>query len=422
MKLITGLIIGFLSIAILVGVSSTVCLFYVLAAVDEVNGVVEERGAQLVALAHSSHALMELCEPVFTLDATRERFPDGFADPSGLSNNAAESAAHASHLIEWLDRYRTAADEQIERDNGQQMLRLAEELVDGLKESGSPQRRVLTAQSRESYEQLSGMITYAIDDESDELIAAKEAAASYRASAINWGVFVSGVAVLIASGLGLVVAWSINQSVSPLCVAAGRLERGEWGTRVVGRGAAEFRVLASAFNDMAAAVQATNLSLEKKIGELASTNDRLRHEQRERQRTSAALRRSEEQFRAVAETAQDAILCTDAEGRMIFANAAAESMFGYGPAELVHQPIGQIINHTLDELIQMSIDAPIVSGKKAVFEATGTVRAGDIVSLVLSLSDWRTDRGHFYTIIARRLDDHPSINPSAGMSNHRPTI
>lgn len=78
-------------------------------------------------------------------------------------------------------------------------------------------------------------------------------------------------------------------------------------------------------------------------------------------------------------------------------------------------------NKNSDGLI-VSIAAPSVSGKKAVFEATGTVRAGEIISLVLPLSDWRTDRGRFYTIIARRLDDHPSINPSAGICDHRPTI
>ena len=416
MKLITGLVLGFFSIAILVGVSSTVGLLYVLAAVNEVNSAVEERGAQLVALAHSSHALMALCEPAYT---RRERFGGGLADPGGLSDDARGGAAHAAHLIEWLTRYGAAADEQAERDNGRRMLRLAEQLVDRLQESGLSQRLVLSEHSRESYEQLVTMITRAIDDESEELVATQQAAASHRASAVKWGVSVSVAAVLIASGLGLSMAWSINRSVSPLCEAAGRLERGEWDTRVASRGATEFRVLASAFNDMAAAIQETNHSLEQKVDELAAANGRLEYEKQERQRTSAALRRSEEQFRAVAETAQDAILCTDSRGRMIFTNDATELMFGYDPAELIHQPIGQIINHTLDELVQMSIDSPMVLGNHSIFEATGTTRAGDVISLELSLSDWRTDHGHFYTVIARRLDDHPSTTSSKDRGSRR---
>ncbi|MHB8884528.1 MAG: PAS domain S-box protein [Methylovirgula sp.] len=48
-----------------------------------------------------------------------------------------------------------------------------------------------------------------------------------------------------------------------------------------------------------------------------------------RDKTRLSLQRSEEQFRAVSETAQDAIVMTDTAGRVQYWNPAAERMFGY---------------------------------------------------------------------------------------------
>src|SRR2546422_680617 len=53
----------------------------------------------------------------------------------------------------------------------------------------------------------------------------------------------------------------------------------------------------------------------------------------ERKRTQAALRASEEGYRALAETAKDAIISANREGNIIHWNSGAERMFGYTPAE-----------------------------------------------------------------------------------------
>src|SRR5207247_329393 len=50
---------------------------------------------------------------------------------------------------------------------------------------------------------------------------------------------------------------------------------------------------------------------------------------RERRRARQALRESESRFRALAETASDAILTADGENQIVFANRAAERVFGY---------------------------------------------------------------------------------------------
>lgn len=62
-----------------------------------------------------------------------------------------------------------------------------------------------------------------------------------------------------------------------------------------------------------------------------------------RQGDLESLRRSEERFRAVSETAQDAIILTDAAGRIEFWNPAAERILGHGAAEAIGRDIAGLI-------------------------------------------------------------------------------
>ncbi|HVF27613.1 MAG TPA: PAS domain S-box protein, partial [Pyrinomonadaceae bacterium] len=57
----------------------------------------------------------------------------------------------------------------------------------------------------------------------------------------------------------------------------------------------------------------------------------------ERKRAEQSLIESEERYRAVAETASDAIITIDSESRIIFVNRAAERIFGHAVAEMVGQ-------------------------------------------------------------------------------------
>src|SRR3990172_2149591 len=64
---------------------------------------------------------------------------------------------------------------------------------------------------------------------------------------------------------------------------------------------------------------------------------------RERRRAEAALRQSEARFRGLLEFAPDAVLIVNREGRLTFANAQAEKMFGYQPDELLDQWIEMLV-------------------------------------------------------------------------------
>lgn len=59
----------------------------------------------------------------------------------------------------------------------------------------------------------------------------------------------------------------------------------------------------------------------------------------EQDRTEAALRESEERFRALVEFAPVAIVVVDGDGRIVLVNAAADDLFGYDRVELIGQPL-----------------------------------------------------------------------------------
>ncbi len=77
--------------------------------------------------------------------------------------------------------------------------------------------------------------------------------------------------------------------------------------------------------------------------ELAEINEALQAEINERRRTEQALRQSRTEFQALLESAPDAIVSVDAEGRIALVNSQTEKMFGYPREELLGQVVEMLI-------------------------------------------------------------------------------
>lgn len=60
-------------------------------------------------------------------------------------------------------------------------------------------------------------------------------------------------------------------------------------------------------------------------------------------KTEQALRESEEKFRVITETAQDAIIMMDSKGNISYWNSAAELMFGYAVQEVIGKELHRLI-------------------------------------------------------------------------------
>jgi PAS domain S-box-containing protein len=127
----------------------------------------------------------------------------------------------------------------------------------------------------------------------------------------------------------------------------------------------------------------------------------------EQKKSEVALKQSEERFRSVTQTATDAIITVDSKGIILGWNKGAEKAFGYSESEISGQSLDLIIpseysNKHIKGMIRIAmIGEKQVTGKT--IELNGLTKAGITFPLELSLSDWETSDGKFFTGIIRDI-------------------
>lgn len=124
-------------------------------------------------------------------------------------------------------------------------------------------------------------------------------------------------------------------------------------------------------------------------------------------RATRSLRESEEQFRRIAETASDAIISTDAQGRITFWNPGAERAFGYHANEVIGEPVGVLIPEEYrgrhdDALDRLRAGNPS-RGPGRTVTASGLRKDGAEFSLEISHAVWTAGGNTFYTAIIRDI-------------------
>ncbi|MGH9942239.1 MAG: PAS domain-containing hybrid sensor histidine kinase/response regulator [Pyrinomonadaceae bacterium] len=129
----------------------------------------------------------------------------------------------------------------------------------------------------------------------------------------------------------------------------------------------------------------------------------------EQRRAEESLRRSEERYRALAETATDAIITINAAGQIAYVNEAARRVFGYEAEEMV----GQRLHLLLPEYIRKAYDSALGDldevkrrfGPWAVTELPGLTRSGREIPLEISFSEFSKDGERFVTAIMRDISE-----------------
>ncbi len=121
----------------------------------------------------------------------------------------------------------------------------------------------------------------------------------------------------------------------------------------------------------------------------------------ERKQIEQTLQASEEKFRSLAETANDAIVSADSQGNIAYFNRAAERIFGYFSKEIVGQPLTVLMPERFRNLHRQGVDRFLRTGDTRVIgktvELAGRRRDGTEFPLELSLSSCKTSDGIFFT-------------------------
>lgn len=126
-----------------------------------------------------------------------------------------------------------------------------------------------------------------------------------------------------------------------------------------------------------------------------------------RRRVEETLRRSAEQFRAVAENAVDAIISADGQGRITYFNRAAERIFGYRAAQALGQPLRLIMPERFPITDSEGSERLLTLGEASLigktFELQGRSRGGADLPLEVALSSWSVGGETFFTSIVRDI-------------------
>ncbi|MFO7982420.1 MAG: PAS domain S-box protein [Desulfuromonadales bacterium] len=133
----------------------------------------------------------------------------------------------------------------------------------------------------------------------------------------------------------------------------------------------------------------------------------------EQNRIEDTLRRSEEQFRALAQTAVDAIILTDVRGDTIFWNKGAEKMFGFTEEQMLGCSITECIPEIYKEKHRRGIEragsghmGPLI-GKT--IELTAQHSNGEKFPIELSLNSWGNQEERFFSGIARDISERKEM-------------
>jgi PAS domain S-box-containing protein len=106
-------------------------------------------------------------------------------------------------------------------------------------------------------------------------------------------------------------------------------------------------------------------------------------------------------FRAVAESANDAIISADITGTIMYVNPAAERMFGYKATELFGLNLTAVIPERLHESHRAGLARVVAGGERRLIgervELAAVRKNGEEFPISLSLAEWRVGEEVFFT-------------------------
>ncbi len=129
----------------------------------------------------------------------------------------------------------------------------------------------------------------------------------------------------------------------------------------------------------------------------------------ERKLAEEALKASEERFRSVTQTANDAIIISNKVGTILGWNRGAERIFGYEETEIIGKSFELIVPLDNREKRTAGIEPFVAENEHRILgktmELQGLHKSGNFIPVELSLSEWKTSNEIFYTGIIRDISE-----------------
>lgn len=139
----------------------------------------------------------------------------------------------------------------------------------------------------------------------------------------------------------------------------------------------------------------------------------LSHMEKLVRRRNAELKKAEQRFRSLVDSATDAIISADGKGTILSWNKGAEVIFGYKPKEILGKTVETLMpkqfrdDHRSGLERRSSTQRPGLSA--SVRELKGLRKDGGHFPLELALSEWTIERSTFFTAIIRDISDRKVI-------------
>ncbi len=159
-------------------------------------------------------------------------------------------------------------------------------------------------------------------------------------------------------------------------------------------------------------IQDLDHRVQERTASLDASNRELLNEIEERKQVERILRESTARYHAVTQSANDAIVTADSEGRVVGWNRRAEAMFGYAEHEILGQPLTILIPERHRDAHHRGMSRILAGGSSRVigkaFETEGLRKDSNEFPIELSLAQWEVGDNRFVSGTIRDISERVS--------------
>ncbi len=152
----------------------------------------------------------------------------------------------------------------------------------------------------------------------------------------------------------------------------------------------------------------------------------LRRQIERRKQVEAELREGEQRYRAVTETASDAIISIDQHSTILLVNSATERIFGYQRDELVGHKLTMLMPDYLRALHETAIREYVATGEKHLHwkgvQLSGLHKNGSEIPVEISFGEYVKDGQHWFTGVVRDTSDRKQTEEALRSSEKLATV